>query len=83
MKKSRDDPSASVPYLILFWRDRSTAFLIGASIRLLVRKAARLAVYEETMIRVKRYHTLATNLVDDALGAISLPVGEAERTHVQ
>ena len=36
--------------------------------------AARLAVYEETMMRVNRYHMPAMNRVDRALGATSHPI---------
>lgn len=39
---------------------------MGVIIRSTVRKAARLAVYEEIMINVKNHHTLPTILVDVA-----------------
>ena len=38
-----------------------------------VKKAAKLAVYDEIMIRVKNHHTPPTSLVDSALGFISEP----------
>lgn len=59
---------------MLVCNDKSSAFVIGASILLRVKNAARLAVYEDTIISVNRYHMLAIHLVDDAFGAISLPV---------
>lgn len=74
LKKSRVEPDVRVPYLISDCRDRSSAFFMGASILLFVRKAARLAVYDDTIINVNRYQMLATHLVEDAFGAISLPV---------
>jgi len=41
--------------------------VIGVSILETVKKAAKLAVYEETMIRVKNDQTLAKARVDTAL----------------
>lgn len=46
---------------------RSWAFSIGDVIRCAVRKAARLAVYEEIMMSVKNHHMLAMMRVDTAL----------------
>lgn len=40
---------------------------MGLSMRSTVRKAARLAVYEEIMMRVKNHHMPATMRVDTAL----------------
>lgn len=55
---------------------KSSAFLIGAVILVIVRKAARLAVYEEMRIRVKNHQTPAIILVELAFGASSQPVKE-------
>jgi len=49
--------------------------LIGASIRDTVRKAVRLAVYEEIKMRTKNHQRMATSRVDIALGMMSQPVG--------
>lgn len=42
----------------------------------MVRKAAKLAVYEEIIIRVKNHQQPATIRVDTARGAISQPKGD-------
>ena len=47
--------------------DRSSADVIGDSIRSTVRKAAKFAVYEEIMMRVKNHQVPATILVDSDL----------------
>ena len=47
--------------------DRSSADWIGESILSTVRKAAKLAVYDEIMIRVKNHHMPATMRVETAL----------------
>ena len=52
---------------------RSSALVIGVVILVLVRKAARFAVYELTNIRVKNLQTPAIIRVDEARGAISVP----------
>lgn len=46
---------------------RSLAFSIGAVIRAAVRKAAKLAVYDEIKMRQKKYHSEARVLVETAL----------------
>jgi hypothetical protein len=46
---------------------KSSADSIGVNILSTVRKAARLAVYEEIMIRVKNHQTLPTILPDTDL----------------
>lgn len=66
-KKSSVDPEPTDPYLILVCLARSSADEIGESIRSTVRKAAKLAVYEEIMINVKNHQAQATVLVDTAL----------------
>ena len=63
-KNSLVDPDSSVPYLISVCLARSSADSIGDCIRSAVRKAARLAVYEEMRISVKNHHTLPTILPD-------------------
>lgn len=55
-KKAAVDPPRSAPYLILVCLAKSSADSMGESIRSTVRKAARLAVYEEIMIKVKNHH---------------------------
>ena len=67
LKKPAVDPVATHPYLILVCLAKSSAELMGLSILSMVRKAARLAVYEEIIIRVKNHQKLATNLDDTAL----------------
>lgn len=57
-KNSRVDPDRTVPYLISVWVARSSADAIGVTRRSMVRKAARLAVYVEIMIRTKNHHTV-------------------------
>ena len=67
MKKDMVDPDPTHPYLILVCEARSAADEMGVSIRSMVRKAARLAVYEEIMIRVKNHQKEATKRDDTAL----------------
>ena len=67
LKKAAVDPLFRHPYLIVLCLDKSSADSIGDSMRSTVRKAARLAVYEEIMIKVKNHHIPATILVDTAL----------------
>jgi hypothetical protein len=45
----------------------SFTFLNGVVVGSIVRKAARLAVYDDTMMRVKNHQILATMRVDTAL----------------
>lgn len=61
------DPPLNVPYLMAVCLARSSTELMGEFILAAVRKAAKLAVYEEIMINVNRYHTLATIREDMAL----------------
>ncbi|CAH1993014.1 unnamed protein product [Acanthoscelides obtectus] len=67
LKKAAVDPPLYAPYLIFVCLARSSALSIGESIRSTVRKAARLAVYDEIMMSVKNHHIPATILVDTAL----------------
>lgn len=46
---------------------KSSALVMGDSSRSTVKNAAKLAVYEEIMIRVKNHQVPATILVDKAL----------------
>lgn len=67
LKNAAVEPPFNAPYLILVCFARSSALSIGESIRSTVRNAARLAVYDEIMIKVKNHHIPATILVDTAL----------------
>lgn len=67
LKKATVLPPLRAPYLIFVCLARSSALSIGESILSTVRKAARLAVYEEIMINVKNHHIPATMRVDTAL----------------
>lgn len=60
LKNSFVEPESSVPYAISVCLAKSSALSIGETIRSTVRKAARLAVQEEMMIRVKNHHTPPT-----------------------
>ena len=66
-KKALVDPDSRQPYFIFVCFAKSSADSIGDSIRSTVRKAARLAVYELIIIRVKNHHIPATILVEIAL----------------
>ena len=65
-----------MPYLISVCFDRSSALAIGDVILSTVRKAARLAVYDEIMISVKNHQMPLTIRVDTAFGAISEPASQ-------
>lgn len=60
LKKSDVVPPSYVPYLIFVCLARSSAESIGVFILSTVRKAAKLAVYEDMMIKVKNHQTLPT-----------------------
>lgn len=60
LKNSLVDPDSTVPYLISVCLARSSADSMGEFMRSTVRKAARLAVYDDMMMRVKNHHTLPT-----------------------
>ena len=68
LKKAAVLPPLRAPYLIFVCFARSSALSIGESILSTVRNAAKLAVYEEIMIKVKNHHMPATMRVDTALG---------------
>ena len=67
LKKSFVEPDSSVPYWICRCLARSSADSIGVSMRSMVRKAARLAVYDEMMMSVKNHHALPTIRPDNDL----------------
>jgi len=67
LKKVFVDPDCKHPYLILDCLAKSSTELIGASILSIVRKAARLAVYDDIMISVKNHQKLATVRAEMAL----------------
>lgn len=73
LKKFRVDPDRSVPYGISCCLETSSALVIGTAIRDIVRKAARLAVYEDTRISTKNHQSIATILVEIAWGMMSQP----------
>lgn len=73
LKKVMVAPSSTAPYSIFVCLAKSSAESIGDSIRSTVRKAARLAVYEEMMISVKNHQMPPTILVERALGMSSEP----------
>lgn len=60
-------PPCKVPYEIsCLFSAKSAAFSMGVIMRSTVRKAAKLAVYDEIMINVKNHHTEPTILVEVA-----------------
>ena len=73
-KKPRVLPDRWVPYLITAWFARSCTDSIGAFILSNVRKAARLAVYDDMIMSVKNHHTHVTSLVEIVTGTTSVPV---------
>ena len=60
-----------MPYLIFVCLARSAAELTGVPILAAVKNAAKLAVYDEIIIRVKNHQIPATILVDTALNKIN------------
>ena len=77
------DPDCKHPYLILDCLAKSSTELIGASILSIVRKAARLAVYDDIMISVKNHQKLATVRAEMALQEryINVKVGRENYIH--
>ena len=59
-------PPSRVPYAISVWSARSWALSMGVIMRSTVRKAAKFAVYDEIIIRVKNHQIPPTILVDVA-----------------
>lgn len=80
LKKAAVDPPLRAPYLILVCLAKSSADSMGESMRSTVRKAARLAVYEEIMIKVKNHHMPATMRVETALLKHSIRRAHNRRT---
>lgn len=60
-------PPNTAPYFILLCLAKSSALSILASIRSIVRKAAKFAVYDEITIRAKNHHKPAVRRVETAL----------------
>lgn len=60
-------PPSTAPYLILLCLAKSSALPMVTSMRSIVRKAARLAVYEDNIIRAKNHHMPVTRRVETAL----------------
>ncbi len=73
LKKFCVEPPFCEPYLISVCLLRSSALLMGDCMRWTVRKAVKLAVYEEIMMRVKKAQATAIMRTLAALGAISVP----------
>lgn len=67
LKKAPVDPDPTNPYLIFVCLAKSSTEEMGDSTRSMVRKAAKLAVYEEMMIIVKNHQMPATMRVEVAL----------------
>ena len=67
LKNALVDPDSKQPYLILVCLAKSSADSIGDSILSTVRKAAKLAVYELIMIKVKNHHIAAIIRVETDL----------------
>ena len=72
MKKDIVDPVLMEPYLMLDFA-KSCTDEMGESMRSMVRKAARFAVYELIMMRVKNHQKLASVRVERARGRKSQP----------
>lgn len=73
LKKLKVDPPYWQPYLIDVCLAKSSAFLMGAVILVIVRNAAKFAVYDDMRISVKNHQTPAIIRVELALGASSQP----------
>lgn len=67
LKNPKVEPPFTAPYLMTDWAAKSSALSILTSICSLVRKAAKLAVYEEVTISAKNHQKPTTNRVDTAL----------------
>ena len=73
-KKFCVEPPIIDPYLISVCLLKSSAFSMGVCIRCTVKNAAKLAVYDEISMRVKKAHTQLMRRTDGALGFMSVPV---------
>ena len=67
LKNALVDPDSKQPYFILVCLAKSSADSTGDSILSTVRKAAKLAVYELIMIKVKNHHIAAIIRVETDL----------------
>lgn len=67
LKNSYVAPLLRQPYWIFVCLARSSTELMGVFIRSTVKNAARLAVYDEIIIKVKNHQTLPTILPEIAL----------------
>ena len=67
LKNEAVDPEPKHPYLMRLCFAKSSTLSIGESILSIVKNAAKLAVYDEIMIRVKNRQKLATVRDDIAL----------------
>lgn len=67
LKKLEVAPPFLAPTFIIFWLANSSIVLKGEDKLSTVKKAAKLAVYDDTIIRVKNHHVPATIRVDIAL----------------
>lgn len=73
LKNCSVEPPFRAPYFISVCLLKSSAFSMGVCKRCTVRKAAKLAVYEEIKIKVKKAQTQLTNLIEGDLGFMSVP----------
>lgn len=70
LKNANVLPPSTAPYLILLCFARSSALSMVASIRSIVKKAAKLAVYDDNIINAKNHHIPATSRVETALNCM-------------
>lgn len=70
LKKEEVAPPSTAPYLIFVCFAKSSALSMVGPIRSMVRKAAKLAVYEAVIIKEKNHHMLVTILVDIPLEGV-------------
>jgi hypothetical protein len=70
LKNSLVVPLSTVPYCIVVCLAKSSADSIESTILSAVKKAAKLAVYELIIIKVKNHHALVTNLPEIDLSRV-------------
>lgn len=80
-KKALVLPEDRIPYWISVCLARSSADSIGVNIRSTVRKAAKLAVYDDMIIRVKNHQTLPTILPETDLKCTNYVILQARAKH--
>lgn len=73
LKKSHVEPCNKVPYCTSVCMAKSSGELMGVTMRSTVRKAAKLAVYEEIKMSVKNHQTAPTIRPDIDRGDTSQP----------